>query len=137
MFDGMETKSRANEGVEVPIMKADGDPSGVYITVLGQDSDVYTKLKDKHDRTRVKTIAKAGRAATDEVYAAAKENEMALTVACCAGWRHENGKPMPFDIGKDEDATVDFFKKYPLVYDQVRVAIHDRMTFTRASATKS
>ena len=42
---------------------------------------------------------------------------------------------MPFKIGAaSPDETQEFFEKYPLVYDQVRVGIHDRMNFTKAPA---
>ena len=134
MFAGLDTKARSAEGIEVEIMRPDGEPSGLWIKVLGQDSDDFTKLKEKQDRARVRLLSKGGRGAIDGLYDTSKNNEMELVVACCISWRHENGKAMPFQIGVDETATRNFFTKYPVVYDQVRVGINDRANFTTVPA---
>ena len=131
-FDDLDTKTAAEAGVEVEILKADGDTSGLWITVLGIDSSQYQKLRDKFDRIRVRQMAKAGKNAVDAIYSAAKDNDFELIAECTVGWRHES-KDMPFDV-TDKDKLVEFYKKYPLVYDQVRVAVNDRALFTKGSA---
>jgi len=131
-FAELETKTAANEGVEIEIMKPDGESSGLFIRVLGQDSDAFNKLKERHDRARIRALSKGGRAAVEGMFDVNKNNEMELVCACCLGWRHVNGKPMPFAIGGDEEDTLEFFIKFPIAYDQVRVGIYDRMNFTKA-----
>lgn len=131
-FDDLDTKTAAETGVEVEILKADGDSSGMWITVLGVDSSQFQKLRDKFDRIRVRQMAKAGRNAVDAIYNSAKDNDYELIAECTVGWRHES-MDMPFDVS-DKDALVGFYKKYPLVYDQVRVAVNDRALFTKGSA---
>ena len=134
LFAELDTRAKATEGVEIEIMKPDGETSGIFIKVLGQDSDAYTKIKEKQDRARVRMISKGGRSAVDGMFDTSKTNEMELVTACCLGWRHTNGKGMPFQIGADEDATRKFFERYPVVYDQVRVGIADRANFTKVPA---
>ena len=134
VFAALDTKAKSSEGVEIEIMKPDGDSSGLFIKVLGQDSDAHVKIKERQDRARVRAISKGGRAAVDGMFDASKSNDMDLAVACCIGWRHVSGKALPFQIGTDEDATRKFFGDFPIVYDQVRVGIADRMNFTKASA---
>ena len=134
VFAELETRSKASEGVEIEIMKPDGETSGIFVKVLGQDSDAYTKLKEKQDRARVRMISKGGRGAVDGIFDTGKSNEMEIVIACCLSWRHTNGKDMPFQIGADEDASRKFFEKYPVVYDQVRVGIADRANFTKVPA---
>jgi hypothetical protein len=135
VFAELDTRAKASEGVEIEIFKPDGETSGIFIKVLGQDSDAYTKLKEKQDRARVRLISKGGRGAVDGIYDNSKTYEMELVVACCVSWRHTNGKAMPFRIGEeDENQTRKFFERYPVVYDQVRVGISDRANFTKVPA---
>ena len=134
VFAELDTRAKASEGIEIEIFKPDGESSGIFIKVLGQDSDDYTKIKEKQDRARVRMISKGGRGAVDGIFDTGKSNEMEIVIACCLSWRHTNGKNMPFQIGVNEDASRKFFEKYPVVYDQVRVGIADRANFTRVPA---
>ena len=135
LFEGLETKTLANEGVEIEIMRADGESSGLWIRVLGADSEQAVRHREKQERQRIRALSKGGRAALDGLYDTGKAAEMELTIACCLGWRHVSGQPMPFQIGSDEeDKSKKFFKDFPLVYDQVRVGINDRAHFTKGSA---
>ena len=134
MFAALDTKAKSTEGIEIEIFKPDGEPSGLFIKVRGQDSDEFAKLKERQDRARVRLLSKGGRGAIDGLYDTSKQNEMELIIACCLSWRHENGKSMPFQIGVDEVATRNFFTRYPVVYDQVRVGINDRANFTTVPA---
>lgn len=131
-FDELDTKTAADAGVEVEIMKADGDSSGMFIKVLGTDSGAYAKLRERFDRARIKQISKQGRHAVDTLFDQSKSQDLELAAECTVSWRHVS-KEMPFDV-KDKDQLVDFYAKYPLVYDQVRVAMNDRALFTKESA---
>lgn len=131
-FDDLDTKTVADAGVEVEIMKADGDTTGMFIKVLGTDSSAYQKLREKFERARIRKLAKGGRNSTDALYDDAKANDLEMVAACTVAWRHES-KEMPFEVS-DKDKLVEFYGKYPLVLDQVRVAMNDRALFTRESA---
>lgn len=133
-FGQFDTKTKANDGFDVEIMKADGESSGLFIRVLGQDSEIYNALMDKQNKQRTTKLAKLGRAAIKDLYDDSKENDMSLMVACTLGWTHVNGLPMPFDIGKDKENAMKFYRGYPMVYDQVRTAMADRSNFMKASA---
>ncbi len=129
-FDMFDTTTKADAGVEIEIHRADGEPSGLFITVLGADSTTYQKLREKFDRARIKAMAKGGRAGLDNVLDHAKANDVALAAACTASWRHAAGE-MPFPAS-DKDQLEAFYLKYPLILDQVRVAMSDRANFTKA-----
>lgn len=133
LLSELETKARSDEGVEIEINKPDGEGSGLFIKILGQDSEEYNRIKEKQDRARMREMSKRGRGALEHLYDSNKSNEMDLAISCVLGWRHSSGNPMPFQIGRDHpEETSKFFTDYPIVYDQVRVAINDRMNFTRA-----
>lgn len=132
---GMETKIGANEGFDLKINRADGDFSGLSIRILGIDSNAYQSLKEQLDRKRVKLLSKMGRSGVDQLYDHSKNDEMELTLLCLLGWSHINGKAMPFDIGTDKASAKNFLLAYPVVHDQVRLGIADRMNFTKASAS--
>lgn len=134
MFAAIDTKELSDEGIDVAIMKPDGEPTGLMIHVLGADSDVYERVKDKQDRMRMRALSAKGRAAIDGIFDLTRENEMEITVACCTGWRHESGAALPFDMGTDKAMARQFFERYRIAYDQVRVAIHDRANFTKTPA---
>lgn len=129
-----DTKTKANEGIEIEIFKPDGDTSGLFIRVLGADSEKYTKLKEQHDRARVRMLSKGGRNAVDNLYDHTKDHDVDLVVACTIGWRHASGDDMPFDIGADVKKAREFYTTYPRVLDQVRSGIHDPANFTQARA---
>jgi len=134
-FEEFETKDKSNQGFEVAINNAFGEPSGLFITVLGVDSDAYVALKEKHDRARVKKMAKLGRGAIEQLYDDSKNNDIELLVACTLSWRHASKDNMPFAIGPSSpEETKAFYTKYPLVAEQVRVGMSDRANFTPASA---
>lgn len=130
-FEELDTKTVADLGYEVEITKADGEPTGMFIKVLGTDSNVYQKLREKFDRARIKMMAKSGRNAVDSLYDSAKNHDLEMVAACTVSWRHEKME-MPFSAD-DKDQLVDFYNKYPLVYDQVRVAMNDRTNFIKES----
>lgn len=136
-MDVFDTKTKANEGIEIEIMTPGGNSSGLFIRVLGADSDSYSKIKDRQDRARVRLLAKGGRQAIDSLYDNSKENDLELIVACTLGWHLASGQPLPFDIGQDTKQAVMFYNRYPQVQNQVRMGINDPANFTKASATQS
>lgn len=128
-LDMFDTKTKADAGVDVEINRADGEPSGLTITVLGTDSATYQKLREKQDRARVRIMAKGGRNSMETVFDSAKQNDIELVTACTLSWKHADGD-MPFGAD-DKDSLAEFYAKYPLVLDQVRSAMNDRSLFTR------
>lgn len=130
-FDVLDTKTLAEAGYEVEVLGADSEPSGIFITVMGVDSSAYQKLRERFDRQRIRQLSKGGRNAIDSVYDNAKNQDFELVAECTISWRHET-KDMPFEA-TDKERLQDFYKKYPLVYDQVRLAMNDRQNFTKGS----
>ena len=136
-LDIFDTKTKANEGIELKIYKPDGEFSGLYIRVLGSDSDQYQKLKRKQEKQRVKVLSRGGRDAVENLYEVDDINAIDLVVAATLGWRHENGKPMPFDIGADRKSAKAFYQQYPVAYNQVKYGISNPENFMKVSAEPS
>jgi|SRR3974390_307643 len=133
-FSEFDTKTMADAGIEIEINNAAGDPTGLFFKVLGTDSSQYQKLKTTHERARVKKLAKGGKTVIDTVYDDARDNDVELVCACTIDWHSTKGD-MPFPAS-DKDKLAEFYLKYPLVLDQVRVAIVDRANFTKGSVAK-
>lgn len=126
-----DTTELANQGAEIELrdaagaamLKADGTP--VTITVLGADSDVYTKasnaLTNRALRNRGKAMITAESALTDQINLLAK-----VTV----GW---DG----IGLGEDETAFSEENAKrlyrVAFVREQVQDFVNDRGNFAKAS----
>lgn len=130
-FDAFDTKTLADAGVEVEILNASGDSTGVFITVLGVDSNQYQKMRERFDRARIKQMQKNNRNVVDSLYDNAKQHDLEMTAECTIAWRHVS-QQMPFDVS-DKEQLISFYSSYPLVYDQVRTSMNDRVNFTKGS----
>lgn len=138
-----ETKTASEDGFELAILDANGDESGLFVRIRGQDSAQYQALKTKFDRKRLTKISKIGREkAMPSILDEGVDQDMDITIACVMAWSYKdkdgvlatdpvtyNGQPMD-----DPDTLEDFFTEAPIVYEQIRVAIHTRANFTKASA---
>jgi len=118
----LDVVSKANEGTTVDIVHpVTGDPLGIKVQVVGQDSDLYRKaqrkilnkrLNDKKFKTRAEEL----------------ENEaIDLLAGCTVGWEgiQEGETDIPFSV----DAAKRVYREYPWMKEQVDMAIGDRGNF--------
>jgi hypothetical protein len=133
--DEMDTRTRSEEGVWLPIKKLDGftplmarNGKPVRIKVLGPDSTVFRKLTRKMLRERMQA-ASAGKELEDNVD---EEQANALT-ACTVDWENvldREGNPVP----ATPEILKGFYRTHPGIADQVDQFINQRQNFTMASS---
>lgn len=138
-LDAIDTKTLADEGVDMVVMKYGSDEpllarnkQPVTLTLLGPDSDVY------REQTRVQVKKRIARSANvksvNEVDLVEAENDaLELMVACTVGWKNlfdTDGKPVEFN----KDAVRLLYTAYPVIREQVDTFIVDRARFIKASS---
>lgn len=126
-----DTRELADVGVPMPVHTPDGSPllkgdgSPVTITLLGQDGDTLTKARNAQTNATLR-----GGLVTAEM---ARTNEINFMVKATVGW---DG----IGFGEDEtpftpEAAAKLYRELPWLRDQIRVFIHDRARFIKASQT--
>lgn len=129
-LSSFDTKTASNAGVELQLSDIKtGKPAGVFITLLGSDSDEFLKAKDDRSRFMADRLASG----VKEELTREERDELAcdLLARCTTGWRNldgEDGTPLPFS--KAEAKRV--YLTYPAIREQVNVFIADRSNFVQA-----
>lgn len=106
----LNTKNKADEGIEIAILHPKTNlPLGVFITVLGTDSETYRKISRKNQNRRLESIRR-GRPATQT--AEESEQEAVNTLAACTiGWRTGDDPRLELEPGNMFDCTLENAKK--------------------------
>jgi hypothetical protein len=120
----LRTTDLANEGQAFEIKLPSGKPTGVKITVLGQDSRVF--------RERVAEFRRqvAGKDMAD-VVGMSEQEAMTTRLACTVMWEgleDEDGKPLPCT----PDNAREFYESAPWVAEQVDAFMGNRSNFLPA-----
>lgn len=124
----------ANDGFELELLspKDNSTPLGIFITIMGTDSDEFRKIRSAQNRQRVAKLSKGNRTivSADEIDAAAIE----LLVACTKSWR--DGTKITITLRGEELPCIPMnveklFKAMPWIREQVDVAINDRANFIK------
>lgn len=129
MFDvaAMDPKALANAGVEMELVDTrTGNKTGVFITVLGVDSDVAQDYFAERVMRAQRQMRKTGQQAVESV-ADMKARRIELAVACTVGWRNMTyqGKDLPFTAA---NATMLYGQVRPIL-DQVDAWIAETANF--------
>lgn len=140
MFDlkSLDTKSGANEGFELEIVHpATLEGTGLFITVLGEDSDTYRKHSNEQQRRRLKKTVQRGVGAVDISVEDLDADALTLLSACTKSWRMKDsdkvlyeGKEFPCNAANAQR----LYEDLPAVRAQVDQAIRNRANFTARSA---
>jgi len=133
-FAQLDTVSASNEGAVLELRGPDGaalfqdDGSPVTITLLGADSDAYTRasnlLTNRALRSRGKAQITAESALTDQI------NLLAKITTDWSGIK-VGGESWQCD----EERVKRFYRQFPFVRDQVQEFVADRGNFLKASPT--
>lgn len=140
-FDNeLDTVTRANTGVAVPLLNLDGSPllnvkkEPVSLTLNGSDGEAYRKASRDLARKRVERSQKLqGATVPDDQLDAAQDDQLDLLVACTVGWSgvvDSKGEP----VKATPAAVKEFYTRYPVVREQADRAIMDRALFIKASS---
>lgn len=100
----LNTTSASNKGAEIELLHpTENTPLGIYITVLGKDSDVF-RDHVKHDvnqRLRKEAMAtKRGKSLDPTTAEQVEEQSIELLTICTTGWRNMvyNGEELAFTV---------------------------------------
>lgn len=129
-LDAFNTKTRANAGVEVELrLLANGAPSGVFIKIMGTDSEVFREIQEERERAAAERIA-SGQSAN-----LTRDERTKLTcealARCTVGWRNlmqSDGSPLEFS----HNAAFQLYLDYPAIRDQINEEMAKRANFVLA-----
>lgn len=138
----LDTVKGSNHGFELAIVHpGTRAPLGIYITVLGRDSDDFRRVSTEHSRRRVAKAAKSGgrvQLTTEEL----DQDGMDLLASCTRAWRSED------EIGNAETSkevvlidgeelacskanALKLYAAMPWIKEQVDEAMADRGNFIK------
>ena len=124
-LSSLDVVKSSNEGAEFELVHpVTGKGLGIFISVLGNDSDTYRHAVEvRAQRTLRKSKKQRQQISLEE----AENQAIEILAACTIGWTGlvENGKEIPFS----ESNARALYKKYPWMKDQVDAAIGDRALF--------
>jgi len=131
----LDTSTIANAGAVLhlngptgqPLFEDDGE-TPVTITLLGEDSDVVTKVNNEAANRFLRGMGNAQQQVTAET---SKANELKKFAAATVDWSGivVEGKAIDFTPA----AAVSLYRRFPWIADQIRVFIADRANFLKAS----
>ena len=139
----LDTVGGANKGFEVELYQpATNEDLGIFITVLGRDSDTFQKIAKQQNKRRIDKMSKSGFRA-GKVTAPSQEeidaDNLDMLTACSMSWRTIDGdeeldtvlfegEELTFSIG----AAKKLYSARPWIKEQIDVAIGDRANFIKA-----
>lgn len=143
----LDSVSAANAGFEVQLYHpGTKEDLGIFIKVLGKDSDAHEKLFQMQQGRRIDKLAKGGFRTRGSVSPQAVERDaLELLAACTTSWRTveedkddpklEHAKPVLLLDGEEIPCTrenaVRIYKAYPWIREQVDDAVNDRANFLK------
>lgn len=136
-LDQFDVLERSNEGIEFELLSPqDGAPTGIFLRVLGQDSDAYQEVMWRQQTAKFAQMAAGG----GKLEMDAKENAqnaLELICACVTSWS-VGREPWTGHIvkgGKKLAATPDnvmaILRSQPSFRNQADAQIHNRANFLK------
>ena len=139
----IDTVGAANNGFEVELYHpATNEDLGIFITVLGKDSDTFQKISRQQNKKRMDRMSKNGFRA-GKVSAPSQEeldaDNLEILASCSVSWRTVegdeesetilfNGEALAFSIS----AAKKLYSARPWIKEQIDIAIGDRANFIKA-----
>lgn len=139
----LDTVAGSEAGFELELCRPDTqEPVGVYITVLGRDSERFRKTQAEHNRRRMAKMQKSGTLRVNLTSEELERETIELLVACTVSWRTEDergerdtSKPVIRIKGEELDCTPEnaarLYRQWPWVKEQVDQAVVDRANFLK------
>jgi hypothetical protein len=132
MFD---TVSACNSGAKIELLKPNGDGSGIFISVLGRDSDVYkTFEREQRDsmNRKIMLARKRGQDIRLDSAEMTEEKEIELLARLTTGWENvpafDGQGLLPFS----KDNAIALYTKYPSIRRQMDDASGDMQNFIKS-----
>lgn len=135
----LDTVAGSSKGFELQLFHPGTQADlGMFITVLGRDSEEFKKVSAEHNRRRVAKAQKSGAARLTLSLEEVEAESVDLLVACTKSWRQQDkdtpeGKATLTLQGEELECTranaEKLYKKYPWIREQVDQAVVDRANF--------
>ncbi|AME18047.1 hypothetical protein AAT1_02022 [Pseudomonas phage AAT-1] len=125
-MDAFFTRSRANEGLELPLYLPNGQKSEHWVRILGVDSDSFrnAEAESRRDAFRIAQIEDL----TDRAKAIA-DSKRRLVASLVVAWS--------FDRPCNVDEVEAFFREAPQIMDAIDLAASKRALFFGAGSSSS
>lgn len=137
-LNDLDTTRAAETGFELELTHpTNASPLGMFVTVLGRDSDAYTKLQAAQNRKRIERLQKLGGRVTlsaDEL----ERDAIALLAACTRSWRRdteESKGPKDTWLLEEEELVCSVanaskvYTRFKWIREQVDEAVVNRANF--------
>lgn len=132
-LSSIDTVAACNTGAEFQLKHPTTDDKlGVFITVVGKDSDIFREFQRKTFNRYMRDEALAKKKGKDVKIRSAEDLEddsLDLLVACTLGWRNMVDAGQEVSFSPDEARRI--YKKYPWIRDQVNEAVGDLELFMK------
>lgn len=115
-INSLFTVEAHEKGSWLKILDAKGNPHGLEILLVGQDSDTYNQSKFESIQKRIKNKSEVMDAS------ALKDETVSLLVDCTKDWRGVDDK-------FSKSAARGLYRNAPDVFEQVYAFIHDRSNY--------
>lgn len=123
----VSTVEKSNMGVEMEIIHpGTGEPTGAFLTVCGEDSELHATAMNIVSRRRIKAQRRSGQVTIDNDDI--QHGLMTIAIHCVTGWRgvlDDDGQPLPFSRAELRRVLTD----YKFILEDVNAFIGDRANF--------
>jgi hypothetical protein len=139
----LDTTAACEHGFELELLHPiTGKPLGMFVTVLGRDSDVFTKVQNDQARVRMQKAQRMGQKATFTLEDIDRET-IDLLAACTVSWRRivsdggQKGQEVKTllvdgsELECNKANAVQLYTRFKWVREQVDVAVMDRANFLK------
>lgn len=139
-LETLDVTKFASAGVEIAIKHpVTGKPIGLYIGIMGKDSETYKEIVRERSNEAVKKAVAAeasGEQMQPPSYDEQQERELDLLAALTISWRQENGKSTVKFAGEELIFTANnvkmIYRRFDFIRNQVDKSIADVSLFIKS-----
>ncbi len=132
-FSAFDTETDCDAGYELELLDKLGNPSGLFISLLGKNSRVARAKARAKQNERIRKAQfeqRQGRKAAEVTAEDLEEFGVEALVFCTTGWRVDEAKFGPVDPYTPE-AAAELYRTSRLVFEQVDQAVSDLSNFIK------
>ena len=132
----LDTVKGSNAGFEVSIYNpATNEDLGLFITVLGKDSDEFQKVSRAQQKKRMEKMSKGGFRNANVPIEVMESDGLQLLAAVTKSWRQGDKQTVTLDgqeLTCTKENAVALYERFPWIKEQVDTAVGDRANFIKA-----
>lgn len=132
----LDTVKGSNIGFEVSIYNpATNEDLGLFITVLGKDSDEFQKVSRSQQKRRMEKMSKGGFRNTNIPIESVEADGIQLLAAVTKSWRQGEKQTVTVDgeeLACTKENAVAVYERFPWIKEQIDAAVGDRANFIKS-----